>query len=348
MAPANNTQTAAAAQQKNSSSASQAQAKNATVAVQAAPANATSVVQQNTTLAANKTAALAAPANKTSLAAPKNATSLKQSAPANETLVRYEKDFVDLQAEDVEDDENKPGKQEKLQTTEDNEKQSLVQMSEKERMAFGLKKIQKNVELAQKAISKHKKHAKELKELVKSQKGRAKKELAKGLRRAEAHVQELEDYIEEGNHILSENHIEPKEHKEEKKTLAADKDDGKKKQALVESKKSKEHSKKHEAKKDSKHEAKKEKKKESKKESKKEAKHESKHEAKKEAKKEASKKFKKELSETKQEAETQAKKANVNIQALIEKNTKEWEAKYSQAKADYEHKIHAKEDELKK
>jgi len=89
----------------------------------AAPNKTALAAPNKTALAAPNKTALAAPKNATAFAAPKNATALPEESPANnDTLVKYQKDFVDLQAEDIEDDEKKPSKQEKLQTTEDNER----------------------------------------------------------------------------------------------------------------------------------------------------------------------------------------------------------------------------------
>lgn len=58
------------------------------------------------------------------------------------------------------------------------------------------------MEQAKEALSKRKDHNKELQDLIKAQKGMAKKELKKVLKRSKAHIFDIENHIKKGSELL--------------------------------------------------------------------------------------------------------------------------------------------------
>lgn len=80
-------------------------------------------------------------------------------------------------------------------------------MSQEQKKIFKLKhsitKIEKNLKSASESLNKNEQHEKEITSLVQVQKGFAKKELLKVLKKSQSHIKELKDHIKEGSNILS-------------------------------------------------------------------------------------------------------------------------------------------------
>lgn len=169
---------------------------------------------------------------------------------------------------------------------------------------------------ATEALSKRKEHNKELEELIKGQKGMAKKELQKVLKRSTAHLVEIEEHITKGNDVLEKKQknlkeIEPKEDEKKVEQNDFEMDFSANKSAV----------------KSDKNEAKKSTTKSEKQSEKPKQKAEA-------SKKEAIKEFKKTENEVKQEAkkiEDKAQAEGFDIQSLTEKNNKMWDAKLKES-----------------
>lgn len=67
-----------------------------------------------------------------------------------------------------------------------------------------IQKIKKNLNLAEEALEKHRNHAHELKESIKTSHGVAKRELKKLLKTSQEHVDYLEKHVNEGRRALDE------------------------------------------------------------------------------------------------------------------------------------------------
>ena len=80
-------------------------------------------------------------------------------------------------------------------------------MNEVEKKKFSLntsiQKIEKNLNKANEALAKNEGHTKELRDLIGTQKGFAKKELMKVLKKSEAHIEELQNHVKEGTVVLN-------------------------------------------------------------------------------------------------------------------------------------------------
>ena len=81
-------------------------------------------------------------------------------------------------------------------------------MTEVDKKKFALntsiQKIEKNLKKAREALAKNEGHTKELRDLTATQKGFAKKELMKVLKKSEAHIEELQNHVKEGTVVLNE------------------------------------------------------------------------------------------------------------------------------------------------
>jgi len=81
-------------------------------------------------------------------------------------------------------------------------------MNEADKKKFSLdtsiQKIEKNLNKATEALAKNEGHTKELRDLIGTQKGFAKKELMKVLKKSEAHIEELQDHVKQGTVVLNE------------------------------------------------------------------------------------------------------------------------------------------------
>ena len=80
-------------------------------------------------------------------------------------------------------------------------------MTEADKKKFSLntsiQKIEKNLKKANEALAKNEGHTKELGDLIATQKGFAKKELMKALKKSEAHIDDLRTHVKEGTVVLN-------------------------------------------------------------------------------------------------------------------------------------------------
>lgn len=114
-------------------------------------------------------------------------TTLNTTSKINST--KFEQEFIDTDENDLEEEQV--------------EKKPVALQQKVISNLSTLDKIQRNLNETSKALEKHEKHATELREIVQTQKGLAKKELSKVLKKSEAHIADLKNQFEEGNKIYS-------------------------------------------------------------------------------------------------------------------------------------------------
>jgi hypothetical protein len=108
-------------------------------------------------------------------------------------MSEFQKDFVD-EADADEDEDDDQGENVK----------SLSQKSSKKekKITDPIKQIEQNLVDAKSAVKKHEGKVKELETLIKGQKGLAKKELKKVLKKEKAKITKIEDHIKKGDTLL--------------------------------------------------------------------------------------------------------------------------------------------------
>ena len=137
------------------------------------------------------------------LTQPKNVTAqAKPNATKSDTSSEFEKAFVDVD-EDQEEGSKPPVTEEKVQTDNDDKKESSAKERELSKLKASILKIESHLTKAKTALENHKKIETGINGLANSQHGLAKKELMMSVKRQEDSINELQKHVAKGGEELA-------------------------------------------------------------------------------------------------------------------------------------------------